>query len=327
MSKPASKTLIGIFVLGAIALAVIAIVVLGSGKFLKQTLEVVCYFEGDIKGLNIGSPVVFRGVKIGSVTNIILRFDPQKLDFKIPVFIEIEPDRLETIGPRPTRKGERMKPLIDRGLRAQLAMQSFVTGQLQVNLDLFPDKPAKFVGTDPKYIEIPTVPTPLQELAKKIEELPIEKIMKDVASAVEGINKVVNSPEITKFIQSASAAAEKANQLVHNLNAKIDPLVLNVDAGVNDARKLLQNIDRQVEPLGPTIQKSFEGIEKTIKTAELTLTAAQKTIEGIQANVGEGSPLAYELNRTLEEVSSLARSIRHLADYLERHPESVLRGK
>jgi paraquat-inducible protein B len=164
-------------------------------------------------------------------------------------------------------------------------------------------------------------------LTKKIEELPIEKIFKDISSAVEGINKVINSPEITKFLQSASAAAEETKTLVRNLNARIDPLVLNVDAGVKDARKLLQNIDKQVEPLGPTIQKSFEGIEKTIQTAEITLTAARKTIEGIQANVGEGSPLAYELNKTLEEVSSLARSIRHLADYLERHPESVLRGK
>ncbi len=147
MSKPASKTLIGIFVLGAIALAVIGIVVLGSGKFFKETVGVVCYFEGDIKGLNVGSPVVFRGVKVGSVTNILLRFDPQTLDFKIPVFIEIEPDRIETIGPR-GKKGERMKPLIDKGLRAQLEMQSFVTGQLQIALNLLPDKPAKFVGTD-----------------------------------------------------------------------------------------------------------------------------------------------------------------------------------
>jgi len=327
MSKPASKTLIGIFVLGAIALAVIGIVVLGSGKFFRQTLEVVCYFEGDIKGLNVGSPVVFRGVKIGSVTDIILRFDPRTLDFKIPVFMEIEPDRIETIGPRPTRKGEKMKPLIDKGLRAQLEMQSFVTGQLQISLDFFPDKPAKFVGTDPKHLEIPTVPTPFEQLAKKLEELPLEKIMKDVASAVDGINKVVNSPEVTKFIQSASATAEEAKKLVSNLNARIDPLVLNVDAGVNDARKLIRDIDKQVEPLGPSIKKTFEGIEKTIKTAEMTLAAAQRTVEGLEGTFGEDSPLAYEINKAVEDVSRLARSMRNLADYLERHPEALLRGK
>jgi paraquat-inducible protein B len=329
MSKPANKTLIGIFVLGAIALVVIAIVVLGSGKLFKKTLRAVCYFEGSVGGLNIGAPVVFRGVRIGSVTDVVLSADSTKLIFTIPVYIELEPDKIRAVGPAPKKLGENLKALIDRGLSARLETQSIVTGQMQVALDIRPDKLAKFVEfkIDTHTPEIPTIPTPLQELTKKIEQLPLEQIVKDIGSAVDGINRVVNSPEITKFLQSASAAAEETKHLVRNLNTKIDPLVLNVDAGVNDARKLLQNIDRQVEPLGPTIQKSLEGIEKTIQTAEITLTAAQKTIEGIQANVGEGSPLAYELNKTLEEVSSLARSIRHLADYLERHPESVLRGK
>jgi paraquat-inducible protein B len=329
MSKPASKTLIGIFVLGAIALMVAAIVLLGSGKFFRKTLRAVCYFEGSVGGLNIGAPVVFRGVRIGSVTDVVLRLETTKLTFVIPVYIELEPDKIRTVGPTPKKLGENLKIFIDRGLSARLETQSIVTGQMQVALDFHPDKTAKFAEfrVDTLTPEIPTIPTPLQELAKKIEQLPLEQIVKDIGSAVDGIKKVVTSPEITKFIQSASAAAEETKTLVHNLNVRIDPLVLNVDAAVKDARKLLQDVDKQVEPLGPTIQKSFEGIEKTIKTAELTLTAAQKTIEGIQANVGEGSPLAYELNKTFEEVSSLARSIRHLADYLERHPESVLRGK
>jgi paraquat-inducible protein B len=78
MSKPANKTIIGIFVVGAIALAVVALVVLGSGKFFKKTFRAVCYFEGSVGGLNIGAPVIFRGVKIGSVANVILRFDTTK---------------------------------------------------------------------------------------------------------------------------------------------------------------------------------------------------------------------------------------------------------
>jgi paraquat-inducible protein B len=327
MSKPASKTLIGIFVLGAIALVVAAIVFLGSGKFFKMTLPAVCYFEGAVGGLNVGAPVVFRGVKVGTVTDVRLHFDPQSQEIQIPVFLEIEPERVqrEKVVRREPEKG--LKMLIDRGLRARLETQSIVTGQMQVALDFHPDKPAKFVRADPEYLEIPTIPTPLQELAKKIEQLPLEQIVKDIASAVDGINKVVNSPEITKFIQSASAAAEEAKNLVRNLNARIDPLVLNVDAGVNDARKLIRDIDKQIEPLGPSIQKTFEGLEKTVKTAETTLAAAQRTVEALEGTFGEDSPLAYELNKTVEDVSRLARSIRNLADYLERHPESVLRGK
>src|SRR5512135_2268972 len=145
MSKQANKAVIGIFVVGAIALVVIAIVVLGSGKFFKKTVKAVCYFEGSVGGLNVGAPVVFRGVRIGSVSEIILKVDPSKLIFTIPVYIEIEPDKFEVVGARPTEmKGQNLKTLIDKGLRASLETQSLVTGQMQVGLDFHPEKPAKF---------------------------------------------------------------------------------------------------------------------------------------------------------------------------------------
>src|SRR5512139_359622 len=121
MSKQANKTVIGIFVVGAIALVVIAIVVLGSGKFFKKTLKAVCYFEGSVGGLNIGAPVVFRGVRVGSVTDVILSVESTKLTFMIPVYIEIEPDKFTVNGVRPREmKGQKLKALIDRGLRASL---------------------------------------------------------------------------------------------------------------------------------------------------------------------------------------------------------------
>src|SRR5512136_1190581 len=138
MSKQANKTVIGIFVVGAIALVVIAIVVLGSGKFFRKTFKAVCFFEGSVGGLNIGAPVVFRGVKIGSVTNVVLRLETTKLIFVIPVYIELEPDKIGVIGAPPKQVGQNLKAFIDRGLRATLEMQSFVTGQMQVGLDFYP---------------------------------------------------------------------------------------------------------------------------------------------------------------------------------------------
>jgi paraquat-inducible protein B len=328
MSKSANKTLIGIFVLGATALLVIAVVVLGSGKFFKKSFPAISYFEGSVGGLNVGAPVVFRGAKMGTVTSVKLRFDPKSDEIQIPVFLEIEPEKLEI-----KDRSRRLDPvatlrlLIDRGLRARLEPQSILTGQMQVALDFYPERPARFVGADPGYPEIPTIPTPLQELAKRIEKLPLEQIVKDIGSAVAGINRFVNSPEITKSLRSVSVAAEETKDLIGKLDARIDPLVLNIEAAVKDARKLLQNIDRQVEPLGPSIRKASDSIEKTLKSADAALHSAQKAIDGVEGSIGEDSPLVYQLNKTLEEVSNLARSVRRLADYLERHPESVLRGK
>ncbi|HVP80409.1 MAG TPA: MlaD family protein [Thermodesulfobacteriota bacterium] len=328
MSKPANKTLIGIFVLGAIALAVVAIVVLGSGKFFKKSFPAVSYFEGSVGGLNVGAPLVLRGAKVGTVTSVKLRFEAKSDQIQIPVFLEIEPERLET----KDRSGRvdpvaALKLLIDRGLRARLEPQSLLTGQMQVALDFYPERPARFVGADPGYPEIPTIPTPLQELAKRVEQLPLEQIIKDIGSAVAGINRFVNSPEITKSLRSVSVAADEAKDLIGKLDVRIDPLVSNIEAAVKDAQKLLQDIDRQVEPLGPSIRRASDSLEKTLQSADGAFHSAQRAIGGVEANIGEDSPLAYQINKTLEEVSNLARAIRQLADYLERHPESVLRGK
>jgi len=331
MSKPANKTMIGLFVLGAIALVVIAIVTLGSGKLFKRTTPAVCYFDGSVGGLNVGAPVVFRGVKIGTVKEIGFRFDPKKASVMIPVFIELGQQRK---GVTKEEVIETYKQLLERGLKAQLEMQSIVTGQLQVALDFYPDKPAKFVGIDPEYLEIPTVQSPLQELQKKVEKIPIDQIFQKVLTAVEGIEKVVNSPEIPETVHSINEAAKEikplaanlreavqdVRKLVQNVDGQVGPLASNLNEAVQDVKGTIKNIDSRIGPLG-------EGFERTVKAAEATITVAEKTMGNIEASVGENSTLFYELNQSLEEIRGLARSIRVLADYLERHPESVLWGK
>jgi len=342
MSKPANKTVIGIFVVGAIALAVIAIVVLGSGKLFKKTTPAVCYFEGSVGGLNVGAPVVFRGVKIGTVTEVAFRFDPKGVSVTIPVFIELE-QRRERVTKKETI--ETYKKLIDRGLKAQLEMQSIVTGQLQIALDFYPDKPAKYVKADPEYFEIPTIQSPLQELTKKIEKIPIDEIFQKVLSAVEGIEKVVNSPEITEAIRSLNLALEDVRKLARNVDGQVGPLASNLNETVQDIRGLVQNANVRVTGLASSLDETVKDVrgvvrnvdnrigpltaslEGTLKSLEATLIVAQKAMDDITGTVGEDSPMFYQMNRTFEEVQALARSIRVLTDYLERHPESLLRGK
>jgi paraquat-inducible protein B len=327
MSKQANKTVIGIFVVGAIALVIVAVLILGSGKFFKQTFRAVCYFEGSVGGLNIGAPVVFRGVKIGSVTDVILRADSTKLTFTIPVYIELEPDRFEVTGARPRQLGQNFKTLIDRGLRATLEMQSIVTGQMQVGLDFYPDKPAKFVGADTKTPEIPTIPTPMQELAKKIQKLPIDEIFDKLSSTLDAINKVAQSPEIVEAIRSLNLAVADVRKLVQNVDSRIEPLSSSIEGAVNDYSKLARNADSKIDTLSlgladaiKELQKAVSGVEKTLEQAQLTLAEAKKTLS-------EDSTLQYEITETLEELQKGARSIRLLADYLKRHPESAIWGK
>jgi paraquat-inducible protein B len=347
MSKQANKTIIGIFVVGAIALVVIAIVLLGSGKFFKKTFKAVCYFDGSVGGLNIGAPVVLRGVRIGSVTDVIIRADSTTLTFTIPVYIEIEPDKFAVAGPYPKKLGENLKALIDRGLRARLETQSIVTGQMQVGLDFYPDKPAKFAEhrIDAETPEIPTIPTPLQEFAKKIEKLPIDEIFEKLRSTLDGIDKVVSSPEIKETIRSVNLALGDIRKLVKNVDGQVEPLASNLNETLKDVRGLVENADAKVTELTTNldgavtdirglvknidhgIEPVIAGIEGTLKSIDATLIVARESMDNISSATGEDSAMVYEMNRTLEEIQALARSIRVLADHFERRPESLIRGK
>jgi paraquat-inducible protein B len=273
--------------------------------------------------------VVFRGVKIGSVTDVILRIDSTKLIFTIPVYIEIEPNRFEVIGVRPRQLGQNFKTFIDRGLRATLEMQSIVTGQMQVGLDYYPDKPAKFaeVKYDMKTPEIPTIPTPMQELAKKIQKLPIDEIFDKLSSTLDAINKVVQSPEIVEAIRSLNLAVADVRKLVQNVDGRIGPLASSIEGTVNDYGKLARNADSKVDTLSlgladaiKELQKAVSGVEKTLEQAQLTLAEAKKTLS-------EDSTLQYEITVTLQELQKGARSIRLLADDLKKRPESAIWGK
>ncbi|MFZ7110156.1 MAG: MlaD family protein [Desulfatiglandales bacterium] len=352
MSKPANKTLIGVFLLGATALLVIAVIVLGSGRFFRNTVKAVCFFEGSIGGLNVGAPVVFNGVGIGSVREVILRFDMGDLTTTIPVFIEIDPQRVDTVGLPAEGFEKSLRLLIDHGLKARLELQSIVTGALQVALGSYPERPAKFVGADQRYVEIPTIPTPLQEITKKLEQLPIEEIITDIATAVDGINRVLNSPEMTKTIQSVSLAAEEAKGLMLNLNSRVEPvsadlqqtmqetrnllrefdvkaatLTSGFDGALKDIQELAQHVDRQVGPLSLSMQRTLSGIEKISDEAGMTLREVQQTFAALEGNIGEDSELMYELKKAVKEMGTAGKAIRSLAKALEQQPESLLFGR
>jgi paraquat-inducible protein B len=322
MSKKANKTTIGAFVVGAVALAVAGILAFGSGKFLQERQPCVMYFDGSVKGLDVGASVLFQGVKVGTVTGIKLRYNTGQDDLEIPVFIEIEPERIENRVRKAERRStrEQMSELVERGLRAQLEMQSLVTGKLMVDLDFHPDTPARLIGSDPDYPEIPTIQTGLQELAAKIEKAPIEEIFEKLHSAVSGIEKVVNSPEVMELLRSMNDTLDDVEKLVEDVNRHVDPLLGATTETVRDAQKLVRNVDGRVG----TLASSADG---AIKAAVVAIEQAQVTLKSVEKSAGDDSALSYKLNKSLDELSGAARSIRLLADYLNQHPESLLRGK
>jgi paraquat-inducible protein B len=330
MSKPVNKTLIGIFVLGAVVLIITALLIFGSGRFFTKMDHYVLFFKGSVKGLNTASPVMFRGVKIGEVTNINLRFNPKDMSAVIPVYIEIDPRKFivredvlsDTTLPK-TGEYQYIQPLIEKGLKAQLQLQTFITGQLMINLDFYPEKPIRLVGIEKEYPEIPTIPSSLEQLTQTIEQLNLEDFYKKIINIVDRIENFLSSGELKGSMQSLNQTLNNTDTLVKNLDAKIEPLVTDIITTSEATRKAMTQADKTLAEIGGIPAD----LQETLKSAQSALGQAEKTFISIRGFTEDTKTLSYEVNRSIKELSAAARSVRLLADYLERHPEALTRGK
>ncbi len=253
------------------------------------------HFDGDVRGLNIGAPVELQGIQIGQVLDVNLEFDMDKAAFRIPVLVELEPDRIKATGQLPEgAEGQKiMDYLVAKGMRAQLKTGSLITGQQLVAIDMHPETPAAKINWEGRYPELPTVPTAMAEittsltqLLRKFEKLPIEQIGSDLRDTVAGAKRLINSAELQDSITALNQTLDQAQKFVAALNTAVAPelktAVSNLDSALIQAEKLMKSLNSDVSP---------------------------------------------QADRTLKALQEAARSIKNLAAYLERNPEALIRGK
>lgn len=360
MSKKASPTLIGIFVIGAVALFFVGILIFGTGKLFSDRPKYVLYFEGRVKGLQIGAPVSFRGVQIGNVTDIQMYFHPENLTIRIPVIIEIDlkkiahlPDKLKNL----EEPDKIIAEMVKNGLRAQLKLQSLVTGQLYVDFDFHPDKEANFlreklVRNDLGYPELPTIPSEIEEIARALGKLPIEALAYKALEAIEGIEKMINSTEMREGFSALTKTMTHIEELAVSINQEVVPMVAdtrglirNLDGFAGSAGKLFQeagddiiltiaatgklieNMESTFENINGLISPITEEIKTAAESAQAALDQANRTFMALEDIAKKETPTGYQLYNAFDEFAAAARSIRNLAEYLERHPEALIRGK
>ncbi|MBW2155842.1 MAG: MCE family protein [Deltaproteobacteria bacterium] len=289
MSKQASKTVIGSFVVSALVLVVVGVLIFGSGNYLKERYRFMLFFQDSVKGLSVGAPVIFMGVQIGEVKdiNVIAEYCDQ---------------------------------LIEQGLRARLGLQSVVTGQLQIELDFFPEEAAVLMGMNKKYQEIPTIPSTFEKLTKTLENLPVKEVFDKLSSSLTRIDVLLNSPGTTEFLKSLKLAVEDARKVLQKVDKQVQPMTDKIGEALKAYQNLAQNLDRKIDPLISEVNETVKALAEASKQAEETLRAVENV-------VGDNSVVTVELTKTLREFSSAARSIRNLSDYLSRHPEALIRGK
>ncbi len=307
--KRVDPRVIGSFVVGAILLSVAGLVFFGPGGLFSETSMYVLHFDRSVKGLNVGSPVRFRGVKIGQVKDINVRVRPTDFEFHIPVLIEIEPSRIEADGSeqgfiealKTSMDGrDPIQSLVEKGLRAQLELDSLVTGQLYVNFDMHPNKPITLTGFKTDHPELPTA---------------------------DGFERMITSPSLHSGLAQFDQTATNLNQLLENLNTQLIPLAKSLRQTLGDARSMIAHMDEKIDPLSEDIQTARVSLEKALEKFSAAADKTSATMEQIQTLTSDDSRLQQQLSLTLQEMNNAARSVRYLSAEIERDPQILLRGR
>ncbi len=353
------KTVIGGFVVGAAALLIGGVIFFGGGAFFSEVRTGVLFFDEPVTGLSAGAPVQFMGVKVGEVTTIQLLVKKDSLEFLSKVVFNFHPGAIVLTDEQGCalleaaradseardNAAERNKRLIERGLRAQLVLQSMVTGQLMVSLNFFPGTPVRLRGLAADIPELPTTPSSREKLSRTLENLPIAAIMKDLQHTIEGLDRLVNADDSKETMTNLRTSTEKLAQVLDKLNEAVEPLaagsnellreagelvkrldgrvpalVDDLEGALGDARKVMGKIDGQVEPLALEFRAAAESATRALTETAALLRAVSRLEPG-------GSPLAFEIGNVLRSFDGAMDAVKALGVYLQEHPEALLRGK
>jgi paraquat-inducible protein B len=316
---------IGLFVLGAVALVLAAVVALSAGNWLARRDRFTLYFPGSVKGLENGAPVTFRGVKVGTVREVkaILTDRPEAL-IQIEVVIDIEhtvvevppgenvpPDLATSASPEAFARA-----LLDRGIRARLLSASFLTGQKYIDLDFLPREPARFAGLRRRYPELPTSPTVMEKIGGRMEaivanlaELPVDQMLDDVRKALQATRELLESRDVRNTLASANRGARRMETTLAQLQTTL---------GTADAT--LVALRSEAAPTADEARQTLRGFRQAASRAEESLDAVTGTLRG-------ADDTRLTATQALEELTHTMQALRNLVDYLQTHPEAVVLGK
>lgn len=321
MSKSISPTALGAFVIGAIILIVAAVLIFSSGSFFSQNYTAVAVFPGNVKGLVVGAPVEMRGVKIGSVKSIEILFDKKSKSITVPVYLEINPNALSDV-PYSNQSSKvssneewrrELSSLIKVGLKAELSLKSLVTGQLIVDVDFYPDSPINLSNIDDRYPEIPTRKTMTDRVISSLQKLPLPQLFTKAIKVLDDIDQLVTSQNVKETLISIRQTSLTVNQLLENMDSQITPLSKSIKTTLRDISSLTTKANQKIDPL--------------LDSAIEAMLEARHAMSSIDDLVSKDSVTRVDLDNTLDELAKAATSIRTLTDYLERHPEALLKGK
>ncbi|ROO32355.1 MlaD family protein [Salinisphaera japonica] len=323
MASNRNYTIIGAFLLGALALIAVGILAFGNTGLLRQDRQAIIFFDQSVLGLTNGSRVLFRGVQVGTVKKVQLRLADQGEGARIAVTVDMSGDNLTMLNGETADNDMSIDSMVEHGLRAQLVIYSYVTSQLAVNLDFQPDEPANFVLAPSKLDvpEIPAVPSQLDQLKDTVAELPWKQTLERVDHALKTM--VTLAEDVDTAVTTLTPALKQTTE-------NTDDTLTAVTNAVNQNNKQLQQTLASVERLSDTatdqIDSRDEQITQVLNNVQATSDSLAQLSRQIQQVTDPDSGTRQDVESTLRDLSAAASSIRRFAETLERNPHALLYG-
>lgn len=321
MSKKANPTAIGMFLVLGLAMALGGVLLFGASKWFTHTEPYIIYFDGSVKGLNVGAPVKFSGVTVGSVREVLIRFNQKPNDQALPVIIELDEGLLNKKSDRTIqlKSDETLEAVILAGMRASLQAQSFVTGLLYVELEMMPGQPAPvFHQVKRTYKEIPSAPTKISQLLDSLAEVDVNGMASKFGSILDKMDSSLNSLHLEEISAGLTNVLNSLNTLVNT--PQLTNSLVAVKLTLDEYRLLSETLRAKVDPLS-------KRADTTLEEAGKTLAQLQDAIQDLRGMLAPRGPLQTEVLNTLEELSQAAAAVGNLAEFLQRNPNALISGR
>ena len=318
--------LIGAFVIVALVMAVIGALWLSGNNLFKKQQEAMIFYKGNASGLYVGAPVTFRGVAIGQVESIGIEVDRETLTALMPVRIRLQPSALRFNGAKDDTSFD-LPALVQRGLRARLVAQSFVTGQKSIELDFVPDTPATMVG-DSSRPEIPALPERFGALIDQVADLPLRETVQEVRDTVKELRDTLVSVQHTldgsrKVLTDVSGQIAQAGAASRDtLKAASDAIrqvQINSAVTLDSVSKLADATRQTVLAAQPDLQRTLAGTREAAESARLAMTRVAEL-------TAPDASLRGDLDAAMRDLSQAARGLRDWSELLEEKPNAVIFG-
>jgi phospholipid/cholesterol/gamma-HCH transport system substrate-binding protein len=318
-AKPA---IIGGFVLSGLALGVAAILLFGSLRLFSRTQQAVVFFQGSVSGLVVGAPVTFRGVPVGKVKRILLRLDVKDLTVRIPVYIEIDAESVSMDNGHFSAGDAGVERMVKAGLKAQLNTSSFITGQLQVDLDLRPDVEAVHTGIGLDVPEIPAIPSQLAGLKDELSGLHLQQLGDSAQRTLVSIERVSDQlgDKIGPLIANVQNTSDTARVMLQTTTEAVRQIQVDTARTLSDIDRLAVEGRQQLTARGSELSRVLVGIDHAAHQADTLMVS-------LNDMTSPRSQMRGDLEAAIRDLAATASSLRNFSREVERNPSLILTGK